>query len=101
MNFEEKNIDSENWRKDFKQATGLGQISHRGQCSNGPRTLNQDPSFSMTNQSLTAPIACNQQIGKAKGLHSASGLNQPLRAPGGAAKGTTKRIPYDNEKDSI
>ena len=61
MNWRRKKADRENWRKEAKQATGLGQTSHRGQCSISPRTLSQGPSLSMTNQSLTAPIAYSRE----------------------------------------
>ena len=61
MNWRRKKADRENWRKEAKQATGLGRTSHRGQCSISPRTLSQGPSLSMTNQSLTAPIAYSRE----------------------------------------
>ena len=61
MNWRVKKADRENWRKGFRQATGLGQTSHRGQCSKMLGTQNQDSSWRMTSQSLTAPIACDQQ----------------------------------------
>ena len=73
MNWRVKKADRRNWRRGSEQAKGLGQTSHRGQCSNGLGIRNQDSSWSMTSQSLTAPIACDQQGSKS------FRLNQPQR----------------------
>ena len=62
-NWRVKKADRSDWRRGLEHTKGLRQTSHRGQCSNRLRTWDQDPSWDMTSQSLTAPIACQKVRG--------------------------------------